>query len=77
MLFFQGYQRISSGLEQTLIRRHILKRYCKRIKTVLREADAMCPQEKDNFLQRAKECIKDLENRKYYVLLAGKTIDSD
>ena len=37
----------------------------------------MCPQEKDDFLQRADECITDLENKKYPVLIAGKTINSN
>ena len=35
----------------------------------------MCPQEKADFLQRAEECITDLENRKYPVFIAGKIID--
>ena len=37
----------------------------------------MCPQEKADFLQRAEEYITYLENRKYSVLIAGKTFDSN
>ena len=33
----------------------------------------MRPQEKADFLETAEECIKDLENKKYSVLIAGKT----
>ena len=66
-----------SDLEQNRNRRHILRLYCEKIKTVLQKADAMCPQEEANFLQRAEECIKDLENRKYSALIAGKTINSN
>ena len=66
-----------SDLEQNRNRRHILRLYCEKIKTVLQKADSMCPQEKDDFLQRADECITDLENKKYPVLIAGKTINSN
>lgn len=66
-----------SDLEQTRNRRHILKQYYEKIKTVLEKADTMCPQENADFLQRVEECITDLEKRKYSVLIAGKTIDSN
>ena len=66
-----------SDLEQTRNRRHILKLYYEKIKMVLQNSGAMCPQEKADFLKRAEECITDLENRKYSVLIAGKTVDSD
>ena len=77
MLLFQGYRRIYSYLEHTRNRRHILKRYYEKMKTVLQEASVMCPQEKADFLLRAEECITDLDMRKYSVLIAGKTIDSN
>ena len=64
-------------LEQNRKKRHILRQNCEKIKTVLQKADAMCPQEKADFLQRAEEYITYLENRKYSVLIAGKTIDSN
>ena len=74
MLLFQGYRRILSGLELTRNRRHILKLYYEKTKTVLQKADAMCPQEKAD-LQMVEDCITDLEHRKYPVLIAGKTIN--
>ena len=77
MLLFQGYRRIFSYLEHTRNRRHILKRYYEKMKTVFQEASVMCPQEKADFLQMAEECITYLENRKYSVLIAGKTFDSN
>ena len=77
MLLFQGYRRILRDLEQNRKKQHILRQNCEKIKTVLQKADAMCLQEKDDFLQMAKECITYLENRKYSVLIAGKTFDSN
>ena len=77
MLLFQGYRRILWDLEQNKKNWDILRQNCEKIKTVLQKADAMCPQEKADFLQMAEECITYLENRKYSVLIAGKTIDSN
>ena len=77
MLLFQGYRRILRDLEQNRKKRYILRQNCEKIKTVLQKADAMCPQEKADFLQMAEECITYLENRKYSVLIAGKTFDSN
>ena len=77
MLLFQGYRRILRDLEQNRKKRHILRQNCEKIKTVLQKADAMCLQEKADFLQMAEECITYLENRKYSVLIAGKTFDSN
>ena len=64
-------------MEQNKKKWDILRQNCKNIKTVLQKADAMYLQEKTDFLQRAEECITYLENRKYSVLIAGKTIDSN
>ena len=64
-------------MEQNKKKWDILRQNCEKIKTVLQKADAMCLQEKADFLQRAEECITHLENRKYSVLIAGKTIDSN
>ena len=72
--FSQGYGRILKDLKQTRDRRHILKNYYQKIKEALRETQAICPP--DGFLEGAEECIEDLENKKYPVLIAGKALHS-
>ena len=78
MLLFQGYTVGSCGTWSRIKKNwDILRQNCEKIKTVLQKADAMCPQEKADFLQMAEECITYLEDRKYSVLIAGKTFDSN
>ena len=75
LLCLQGYSRILKDLKQTQDRRHVLNQYHLKIKEVLQETQAICPEEKADFLDGAKECIEDLENNKYTVLIAGKTLN--
>ncbi|KAL9963715.1 hypothetical protein ACROYT_G027249 [Oculina patagonica] len=69
----KGYERILKDLEQTRDRRHILKEYYERVKDILQETAAITREEKKEFLSGAKECIADLKNKRYTVLIAGET----
>ncbi|KAJ7392765.1 hypothetical protein OS493_010420 [Desmophyllum pertusum] len=69
----EGYLRILEDLKQTRDRRHILKEYYLKVKDILQETRAISRQEKDDFLTGAKECIEDLKNKRYTVLIAGET----
>ena len=75
LLCLQGYLRILKDLKQTQDRRHVLNQYYVKIKEVLQETQAVRPEEKADFLAGAKECNEDLENNKYTVLVAGKTLN--
>jgi len=75
LLCLQGYLRILKDLKQTQDRRHVLNQWYLKIKEVLQETQAICPEEKANYLDGAKECIEDLENNKYTVLIAGKSLN--
>ena len=66
--------RILKDVEQTRDRQHILEEYYLKVKDILQETRAISRQEKDDFLTGAKECIEDLKNQRYTVLIAGKTI---
>ena len=67
--------RILQDLKQTQDRRHVLNQYYLKIKEVLQETQAIRLEEKADFLAGAKECNEDLENNKYTVLIAGKTLN--
>ena len=57
---------------QTRERRHVLKEYYSKIKKVLSDAQGISLQEEADFVNRAKKCNKDLKNKKFTVLIAGK-----
>ena len=59
-------------LKQTHKRRHILEDYCSKIKKILSGAPGISLQEEADFVNRAEKCNKDLENKKFTVLVAGK-----
>ena len=75
LLCLQGYLRILQDLKQTQDRRHVLNKYYLKIKEVLQETQAIRLEEKADFLAGAKECNEDLENNKYTVLIAGRTLN--
>ena len=60
------------GLKQTRKRRHVLKDYYSKIKEVLSDTQGISLQEEADFVNRAEKCNKDLENKKFTVLVAGK-----
>ncbi|KAJ7392760.1 hypothetical protein OS493_010415 [Desmophyllum pertusum] len=66
----EGYSRILKDVEQTRDRRHILKEYYSKVKEILQETRAISREEKDDFLTGAEECIEDLKNKRYTVLIA-------
>ncbi|KAJ7392751.1 hypothetical protein OS493_010406 [Desmophyllum pertusum] len=68
-----GYLRILKDVEQTRDRQHILEEYYLKVKDILQETRAISRQEKDDFLTGAVECIEDLKNQRYTVLIAGET----
>ena len=57
---------------QTRERRHVLKDYYSKIKKVLSDTQGISLQEEADFVNRAKKCNKDLKNKKFTVLIAGK-----
>ena len=59
-------------LKQTRKRRHVLKDYYSKIKEVLSDTQVISLQEEADFVNRAEKCNKDLENKKFTVLVAGK-----
>ena len=59
-------------LKQTRKRRHVLKDYYSKIKEVLSDTQGISLQEEADFVNRAEKCNKDLENKKFTVLVAGK-----
>ena len=59
-------------LKQTRKRRHVLKDYYSKIKEVLSHTQVISLQEEADFVNRAEKCSKDLENKKFTVLVAGK-----
>ena len=59
-------------LEQTRERRHVLKKYYSKIKKVLSDTQEISLQEEADFVKRAKKCNKDLNTKKFTVLVAGK-----
>ena len=60
------------GLKQTRKRRHVLKDYYSKIKEILSDTQGISLQEEADFLNRAEKCNKDLKNKKFTVLVAGK-----
>ena len=62
-------------LEQTRDRRHMLTKYYKEVKNILRETTAISQTEQEEFLVGAEQYIADLENKRYTILIAGKTND--
>ena len=50
-----------------------MKEYYLKVKDILQETRAIS-EEKDDFLTGAEEYIADLKNKRYTVLIAGKTI---
>ena len=72
-MFLQGYDKIVNDLEQTRERRHVLKKYYSKIKKVLSDTQGISLQEEaGDFLNRAEKYNKDLKNKKFIVLVAGK-----
>ena len=61
-------------LEQTHKQQHALKDCYSKIKEVLSNTKGISLQEEADFLNRAEKCNKDLENKKFTVLVAGKQI---
>ena len=61
-------------LEQTHKQQHALKDCYSKIKEVLSNTQGISLQEEADFLNRAEKCNKDLENKKFTVLVAGKQI---
>ena len=59
-------------LKQTRKRRHVLKDDYSKIKEVLSDTQGISLQEEADFLNRAEKCNKDLKNKKFTVLVAGK-----
>ena len=59
-------------LKKTRKRRHVLKDYYSKIKEVLSDTQGISLQEEADFVNRAEKCNKDLENKKFTVLVAGK-----
>ena len=64
-------------LEQTRERRHVLKKYYSKIKTVLSDTQEISLQEEADFVKRAEKCNKDLKTKKFTVLVAGKLSVTD
>ena len=62
-------------LEQTRDRRHVLKEYYKEVKKVLQETTAISETEQEEFVSGAEQYIADLENKRYTIIIAGKTCD--
>ena len=62
-------------LEQTRDRRHMLNEYYKEVEKVFQETTAISETEKDEFVAGAEQHIADLENKRYTILIAGKTFD--
>ena len=62
-------------LEQTRDRRHMLKEYYEELKKVLHETTAISQTEQKEFVAGAEQCIADLENKRYTILIAGKSYD--
>ena len=63
-----------NDLDQTREQRCILQQNYEKIKEVLQETQAISSQERDDFLAAAEERIKDLENKRFIVLIAGKNL---
>ena len=61
-------------LKQTRKRRRVLKHSYSKIKKVLSDTQGISLQEEADFLNRAEKCNKDLKNKKFTVLVAGKQI---
>ena len=61
-------------LEQTHKQQHALKDCYSKIKEVLSNTKGISLQEEADFLNRAEKCNKDLENKKFTVLVADKQI---
>ena len=59
-------------LKQTRKRRRVLKDYCSKIEEVLSDKREISLEEEADFLNRAKNCNKDLKEKKFIVLVAGK-----
>ena len=59
-------------LNETRERRHVLKNYYSKINEVLSDTQVISLQEEADFVNRAEKCNKDLENKKFTVLVAGK-----
>lgn len=70
----EGYKRILRDLDQTREQRCILQQNYEKIKDVLQETQAISSQEKDYFLAAAEERTKDIENKRFIVLIAGKNL---
>ena len=62
-------------MEQTRDRRHMLKEYYQEVKDILQQTSAITQTEQEEFLDRAEQYIADLENKRYTILIAGKTND--
>ena len=60
-------------LEQTRDRRHMLNEYYKEVKNILQETTAISQAEQEEFVGGAEQYIADLENKRYSILIAGKT----
>ena len=65
---------IVKDLKQTRERRHVLKDHYSKIKEVLSDTQGISLEEKADFLNRTEKCNKDLKNKKFTVLVAGKYI---
>ena len=61
-------------LKQTHKQQHALKDCYSKIKEVLSDTQGISLQEEADFLNRAENFNKDLENKKFTVLVAGKQI---
>ena len=59
-------------LKQTHKQRHALKDCYSKIKEVLSDTQGISLQEEADFRNRAGKCNKDLKNKKFTVLVAGK-----
>ena len=59
-------------LKQTHKQRHALKDCYSEIKKVLSNTQGISLQEEADFRNRAEKCNKDLKNKKFTVLVAGK-----
>jgi len=51
----------------------MLKEYYKELKNVLRETTVISQTEQEEFLVRAGQCIADLDNKRFTILIAGET----
>ena len=53
----------------------MLKEYYEELKKVLHETTATSQTEQKEFVAGAEQCIADLENKRYTILIAGKSYD--